>query len=57
VIQGDADEVVDHEQTRAWAARHPPSLAYRSLAGCGHFFHGFLPQLREIVKEWAQGGA
>ncbi|HEX7965622.1 MAG TPA: alpha/beta fold hydrolase [Gammaproteobacteria bacterium] len=49
LVQGDADEVVSPQAVLAWARAlvHPPKLAV--MAGAGHFFHGRLNELRELV--------
>lgn len=51
VVQGDADEVVDPDAVAEWVRtlRRPPEL--RVLRGAGHFFHGRLTELRDIVRE------
>jgi alpha/beta superfamily hydrolase len=49
IIQGDADEVVDAQHVRQWAARFVPPPQFALLPGVGHFFHGALAQLREQV--------
>lgn len=53
VIHGDADEVVDYDDTmtRARAASHPPERI-QTAPGVGHFFHGELPQLRTFAREF-----
>jgi alpha/beta superfamily hydrolase len=50
VIQGSEDEVIDPAAVRAWLQiqRQPPTLHW--LEGAGHFFHGRLNELREIVN-------
>ncbi|HSC48582.1 MAG TPA: alpha/beta fold hydrolase [Gammaproteobacteria bacterium] len=49
LVQGDADEVVAPQGVLDWAAgrAHPPRIAV--LPGAGHFFHGRLNDLRDIV--------
>ena len=49
VIHGDMDEVVELQKVLQWA--HPQNLPIIVLAGAGHFFHGKLIQLKEIVLE------
>ena len=49
VIQGDADEVVPAAQVFAWAAQQ--QLLIVNFAGCGHFFHGRLVELRQTLLE------
>lgn len=49
VVMGDADEVVPPAAVFDWAGRlHLPLVR---LEGCGHFFHGRLPELKQIVEE------
>ena len=51
VIHGEADEVVPLSATFDWA--RPQNLPVLVLPGVGHFFHGQLPLLRElIVRHW-----
>jgi uncharacterized protein len=49
IVQGDADELVDVRDVRAFAAKFdsPPTLEV--LPGAEHFFHGRLADLRERV--------
>lgn len=49
VIQGDADDVVDSQEVRERLQGLDPAPQVRVLAGVGHFFHGHLTDLREIV--------
>lgn len=54
VIQGDADEVIDSEAVFQWVAKqaHPPKLV--KVVGVGHFFHGRLVDLQDIlIAEYA----
>ncbi len=52
VIQGDEDEVVDPQHVRDWmqALPTPPELVL--LSGVGHFFHGRLSELKNVVVGW-----
>jgi alpha/beta superfamily hydrolase len=51
VIHGEADDVVPLAATLDWA--RPQNLPVLVLPGVGHFFHGQLPLLRElIVRHW-----
>lgn len=52
VIQGDADEVVDVNETVEWVDSLEPGPELRVLAGVDHFFHGKLLALREAVTEF-----
>jgi alpha/beta superfamily hydrolase len=51
VIHGEADDVVPLSATLDWA--RPQHLPVIVMPGVGHFFHGQLTQLRElIVRNW-----
>jgi uncharacterized protein len=47
VIHGEADDVVPLSATLDWA--RPQHLPVVVMPGVGHFFHGQLPRLRDIV--------
>ena len=47
IVHGDLDEVVELHEVLQWA--RPQQLAVTVLAGAGHFFHGRLTQLKQIV--------
>ena len=47
VIQGDQDDVVTAESILAWAA--PQSLPIVMIPGAGHFFHGKLLILKNLI--------
>jgi uncharacterized protein len=47
VVHGEADDVVPLAAVLDWA--RPQLLPVTVLPGAGHFFHGLLPQLRQIV--------
>src|SRR5438270_430885 len=49
IVQGDADEVVPPEAVRSFAQRLSPAPELKMLAGAGHFFHGRLNELRDVV--------
>jgi uncharacterized protein len=49
VIHGDRDDVVPLAAVLAWA--QPQELRVVVLPGAGHFFHGMLPQLKQIVLD------
>lgn len=58
VVQGDADDVVDPDQARSRlsALESPPEWV--ELTGVGHYFHGHLSALRDVVvpvleRRWA----
>jgi len=53
VIQGDSDEIVPPEQVFNWVdeqvnSNNPPKLI--KVSGVGHFFHGRLLELRDILN-------
>ncbi|KXS30771.1 MAG: hypothetical protein AWT59_3107 [Candidatus Gallionella acididurans] len=48
IVHGDLDEVVELHEVLQWA--RPQQLAVTVLAGAGHFFHGRLTQLKQIVQ-------
>jgi uncharacterized protein len=52
IVQGEADEVVDPQQVRRWAARFAPAPQLALLPGVGHFFHGALGQLKAAVLDF-----
>lgn len=54
VIQGEADEVADCAATQQWVSQHKPQPQLMTLPGVGHFFHGYLVELRDIIMRWAQ---
>ena len=47
VIHGEEDDVVPLADVFAWA--RPQSLPVTVFPGCGHFFHGRLPQLQAVI--------
>ena len=49
VIHGDQDEVVPMAEVLAWAQAQ--GLQVRVLPGASHFFHGRLPELKQIVLD------
>ena len=51
LIQGDADEIVPPQQVIDWAARHPAGIDVATLEGAGHFFHGRLNDLRDVLLQ------
>lgn len=53
LVHGDADEVVELHELLQWA--RPQQLSVTVVAGAGHFFHGRLIQLRQIVLQQLRG--
>ena len=47
VIHGEEDDVVALADVMAWA--RPQQLPIIVFPGCGHFFHGRLPQLQRVI--------
>jgi len=47
VIHGEEDDVVAIADVLAWA--RPQQLPIIVFPGCGHFFHGRLPQLQRVI--------
>ena len=47
VIHGEQDDVVPLADVFAWA--RPQELPITVFPGCGHFFHGRLPQLQRVI--------
>jgi len=54
IVQGDADDVVPPESVLEWAQTLIPAPSLRLLPGVGHFFHGRINELREVVVEFMQ---
>jgi len=53
VVHGEEDDVVPLADVFAWA--RPQQLPIVVFPGCGHFFHGRLPQLARVVTAlWTQ---
>lgn len=52
IIQGDADELVDVDETVAWVDTLEPGPELLVVTGGEHFFHGRLTELREAVMEF-----
>lgn len=49
IVQGDQDDLVDHQAVRAWSESTRAPYRMAMLAGADHFFHGRLHDLREAV--------
>ncbi len=52
IVQGDADELVDIEETIAWVDSLEPGPELLVFPGTTHFFHGKLVELREAVTDF-----
>jgi alpha/beta superfamily hydrolase len=54
LIQGDADEVIPAAMVMDWVQALQVKPELKVMAGAGHFFHGRLIELRELVRAWLQ---
>lgn len=52
VVQGDADELVDHAAVLGWAQALQPAPVVEIVPGAEHFFHGKLTAVRALVGDW-----
>jgi len=52
VVHGRDDEVVDYGETRAALAAYEPPAELVTLDGVGHFFHGKLGELEQVVGDF-----
>jgi hypothetical protein len=52
IVQGDADELVDVDETIAWVDGLDPGPELLVLPGVEHFFHGKLVDLRSAVSDF-----
>jgi uncharacterized protein len=50
VVHGDEDDVVALSDVLGWA--RPQQLPVTVLPGTGHFFHGYLPKLQQVVTRF-----
>ena len=51
VIQGSEDEIIDPAAVKAWLALQQQAPALHWIEGAGHFFHGRLNYLRDIIQQ------
>ena len=51
VIQPEEDEVIDPELIYRWSNSLSTPHSLLKVAECGHFFHGRLPELKQLVAE------
>ena len=49
IIQPEADEVVDPQRVYDWSAAQSAAHELLKVAECGHFFHGKLTDLKDLV--------
>lgn len=50
IIQGDRDDLVDHEAVLRWSTTLTPPPRVDLLSGAEHFFHGRMSDLKNSVK-------
>lgn len=55
IVQGDADDVIEPAAVLDWAKRQSRAPTIRLMPGAGHFFHGRLHELRQIVLDFLSG--
>jgi alpha/beta superfamily hydrolase len=53
IVQGEQDDVVDPQAVYEWVETRNPKPTFIRMPQAGHFFHGQLLGLREIVEGWA----
>ena len=56
VVQGDADEVVEPRIVIEWAQLLRPAPNLLVMPGVGHFFHGKLAELKQIITSEIRSG-
>lgn len=54
LIQGDADEIVPWKEAIEWAKGTPNAPEIFVMKGAGHFFHGRLNELRDVIVNHIQ---
>jgi alpha/beta superfamily hydrolase len=54
IIQGEADEIIEPEAVYSWASQHEAHYELIKLPEVGHFFHGRLVELRQLLIELYQ---
>jgi uncharacterized protein len=52
IVQGEDDDIVTEAEVVEWLNQSPPGPELATLAGAGHFFHGQLNELRDIVENF-----
>ncbi len=50
VIQGGKDEIVSAQAVASWVAQRRPAPQFKMLDSAGHFFHGQLNALKNVLK-------
>ncbi|MCC5793969.1 MAG: alpha/beta hydrolase [Chromatiales bacterium] len=56
LVQGRDDEIVPHAEQKAWLSKRGLAPALSEPDGVGHFFHGQLTRLRDIVVDHFDSG-
>jgi alpha/beta superfamily hydrolase len=54
IVQGDQDELVDLDETIEWLNSLDPGPELNVFPDTGHFFHGKLVMLRNVVEQFVQ---
>ena len=57
VVQGDNDELVNHDSVLQWTRTVTPAPKVEIFPGADHFFHGRITELRETVAGWLKEGS
>ena len=52
IIQGEADEVVESQAVKDFAAKPPVPVVLKRMPDTSHFFHGKLLELRDLIVEY-----
>ncbi|MFZ0500914.1 MAG: alpha/beta fold hydrolase [Steroidobacteraceae bacterium] len=52
IVQGDADDVIEPAAVLDWASRQSPAPTLHLVPVAGHFFHGRLHELRNVVLDF-----
>jgi alpha/beta superfamily hydrolase len=56
IVQGDSDDLVNPVDVTEWASKLPNPPEIEVLPGVGHFFHGKLNELRDVVTRFGRKG-
>jgi len=54
IVQGEADDIVPADAVVGWAHGLSPAPELAVLPGAGHFFHGRINELREVIKAFLE---
>lgn len=55
IVQGDTDDLVDVEDVRRWVGSQVPPPELVVLEGVGHYFHGRLHELKDVLRAQLAG--